>query len=174
MILWNQWLEPIHFWCQQDHLFHLHILTGVSLSLPREHTDTHTVKFHTYAEWIINTELDLAPLRKSPRVQHCLNSSAAVTRQADATHAPNSDEVNVEKRASGDATDNIFTEERQGAEIVSIGFALLFVHCVLCSPPLRGSSAMLGFSSGGRHQATETTRNRFITAFFFFFFERSS
>ena len=74
----------------------------------------------------------------------------------------------MEKRASGDATDNIFTEERQGAEIVSIGFALLFVHCVLCSPPLRGSSAMLGFSSGGRHQATETTRNRFITAFFFF------
>lgn len=145
---------------------------GRRLSLCPKSTQTHTVKFHTYAEWIINTELDPAPLRKSPRVQHCLNSGAAVTRQADATHAPNSDEVNVEKRASGDATDNIFTDECQGAEIVSIGFVLLFVHCVLCSPPLRGSAAMLGFGSGGRHEATETTRNRFIAVFIFIFLNR--
>ncbi|KAA8581424.1 hypothetical protein FQN60_003005 [Etheostoma spectabile] len=75
------------------------------------------VKFHTYADWIINTELDLAPLRKSLRVQQSLNNSAAVIRQADATRAPNRDEVSVEKRAIGEATNNIFTEEHQGAEI---------------------------------------------------------
>lgn len=86
-----------------------------------------------YTDWIINTELDLAPLRKSLRVQQSLNNSAAVTRQADATHAPNTDEVSVEKKALGEATNNIFSEERQGAEFVSIGSFLLFVHCVLCS-----------------------------------------
>lgn len=72
-------------------------------------------------------------MRESPRVQQCLNSSAAVTGQADATRAPNRDEVNAKNRASGEATNNIFTEERQGAEIVSIGSVLLFMHCVLCS-----------------------------------------
>lgn len=56
-----------------------------------------------------------------------------MTRQADATRAPNRDEVSVEKRALGEAANNIFTAERQGAEIVSIGSVLLFVHCVLCS-----------------------------------------
>lgn len=95
-----------------------------------------------YTDWIINTELDLAPLRKSLRVQQSLNNSAAVTRQADATHAPNTDEVSVEKKALGEATNNIFTEERQGAEFVSIGSFLLFVHCVLCSSIKKG---LLGF-----------------------------
>lgn len=79
-----------------DHLFHLHILAGVCLFCP---TSTHTVKFHTYTEWIINIELDLAPLTKSLRVQQCLNSSAAVTRQADATRTHNRDEVSMEKGA---------------------------------------------------------------------------
>lgn len=125
------------------------------VSLPHKHTDAHTIKFHTYIKWIINTELDLAPLRKSPRVQHCLNSSAAVIRQADATHAPNRDKVSMENRALGKDTDNIFTEERQGAEIVSIGSVLLFVHCVLCSPPLKWTAVTLVFSSGERNEAFE-------------------
>ena len=84
---------------------------------------------HTCAAWIINTELDLVPLRKSHRVQQCLNNSAAVTGQADATQASNRDEVRVEKTALGKATNNIFTEQCQGAECVSSGSFLLFMYC---------------------------------------------
>lgn len=126
----------------------------VRLPLCPTSTQTHKVKFHTYTEWIINTELDLAPLRKSPRVQQCLNSSAAVTRQADATRATNRAEVGVEKRASGAASNSVFIEECQGAAIVSIGAVLLFVLSVL-----KGTAVTLAFSSGGGSEALETTRN---------------
>ncbi len=70
-----------------------------------------------------------------------------MTRQADATRALNRDEVSVEKRALGEAANNIFTEERQGAEIVSIRSVLLLVHCVLCYL-LKGTAVTLVFSSG--------------------------
>lgn len=73
----------------------------------------------------------------------CLNSSAAVTRQADATHAPRGDEVNAGKRARGEATNNIFSEERRRAEIVSTGSVPLFAHCVPCSPQLKGTAVTL-------------------------------
>lgn len=115
-----------------NNLFYLHILAGICLFVPQV-PETLMAMFHTYTGWIINTGLDLAPLRKSPRVQQCLNNTAAVTRQAAATHAPNTDEVSAEKRALGEATNAMFYSETQGAEIVSIGSFLLSVHCVLCS-----------------------------------------
>lgn len=94
---------------------YLDILAGVCLFAPRAHTHTrtHTVKFHTFTGWIINLELDLAPVRKSPRVQQCLNNNAAVTRQTDATRAPSRNEVSVAKTTLDEA------EKFQGAERIA-------------------------------------------------------
>lgn len=91
---------------------------------------TNARMFHTYTDWIVNTGLNLALLRKSPRVQQCLNNRAAVTRQVDATSTPNREEVSAERGGLGKATDNIFTVKLQGAEIVSTGSFLLFIISV--------------------------------------------
>lgn len=125
IMTWLAWLECFN----SRSILSAH--PGRRLPLCPTSTQTHVVKFHTYTGRIINTELDLAPLRKSLRVQQCLNSGAAAKRQADATHTPNRDKVSVEKTASGEATDSIFRERWQGAEIVSIRFFLPFVYCVL-------------------------------------------
>lgn len=79
------------------------------LELTHTHTRTHTVQFHTFTGWIINLELDLAPVRKSPRVQQCFNNNAAVTRQTDAARAPSRNEVSVAKTTLDEA------EKFQGA-----------------------------------------------------------
>ncbi|CAG5904779.1 unnamed protein product [Menidia menidia] len=68
--------------------------------------------------------LDLAKMTQ-PR----LNRRAAVTGQADATRASNGDEVSVEKTASGQATNNVFTERCQGALRVSGGPFLPLMYC---------------------------------------------
>lgn len=85
----------------------------VCLPLELIHTHKHTVKFHTFTGWIINLELDLAPVRKSPRVQQCLNNNAAVTRQTDAARAPSRNEVSVAKTTLDEA------EKFQGAERIA-------------------------------------------------------
>lgn len=139
-ILWNHRPELILFWSQEcfNRSSVASALPGRLLSLCPTSAQTHSKISHVHRV-DHKHRAGLGPFREVTQSSAvCLNSSAAaVTRQADATHAPSGDEVSAENRARGEATNNIFTEKRQGAEIVSIGSVLLFAHCVLRSPSIK-------------------------------------
>lgn len=89
---------------------------GSRLSLCPTGTETHIVKFHTYTGWIINTELDLAPMRKSLGVQQRCCDTTPHTHQ-------------TWWRSAWRKGDSVFTDWCQGAEILPAVWGLCCTFC---------------------------------------------
>lgn len=84
-----------------------------------------------YAKWILSTELDLAPLSQSHSEFSFVFTEALLWHDKQTPHTHNRDKDGARKRDLGAVTDNIFTEELQGAKILSTESVVLIVHWLI-------------------------------------------
>lgn len=84
-----------------------------------------------YAKWILNTELDLAPLSQSHSEFSFVFTEALLWQDKQTPHTHNRDKDGTRKRDLGAVADNIFTEELQGAKILSTESVVLIVHWLI-------------------------------------------
>lgn len=169
MILWNHKPELIHFCSQQTVCFICTSWRLFASFAPQTHTHSKISHVHRVDH---KHRVGLGPSEKSHPEFSIVLTAALLWHDKQTPHTLQTGTRSAwRKRAAGEATDNIFTEERQGAETVSIGYVPLFVHCVLCSALLKGAAGVLAFSSGGPIRRSETTWICFIASFLWYFWK---